>query len=80
MTVRIENPGAVFLYGDELVRAYAIGEGKSIHFEYLEKPPCPCCQRSYRTDLLEHSPLFQDNAKAVETLLLPASAGKDEAK
>lgn len=65
---RIESPGAVFRYDGELVRVIALSEGKAIIFESLEKKPCPCCNRPFRFDLLERSPLFQDGAEPVETL------------
>jgi hypothetical protein len=65
---RIESPGAVFRYDGELVRVVGIGDGRSIKFESLEKPPCPCCHRSFRFDLLERSSLFQDRTEPVETL------------
>jgi len=78
---RIADPSAVVRYNGDLVRVVGIGEGRTISFESLEKPPCPCCHRPYRFDLLEHAPLFQDGAEAVETLRYPdPTTGKERGR
>lgn len=61
--------GAIFRYNGELVEVFAINDGRrAVVFKPLNKPPCPTCGHDHRIELIESSPLFQDNAEPVETL------------
>ena len=65
---KVIEPNTILYWGDELVRVVGIGEGRTIRMEPLGKSPCGVCGQLPEISILEHSPLFQENAKAVETL------------
>lgn len=65
---RIENPGAVVSYEGKLWIVVGIGEGRTITMESLEESECARCGHQPRVSLLEHSPLFQDHVRPVETV------------
>lgn len=65
----VTNPATILLYDGRLARVIAIGEGRTIHMEFLDEEPCARCGRSDHLAVLEHSRLFQDHADPVETVV-----------
>lgn len=58
-----------FLWKGVLVKVVYINEGKrSIGFEAVVSTVCPTCHQSIQYDIIEDSPLFQENAKPINTI------------
>lgn len=53
---------------DEAVTVVAIGEGKTIYMRAPNAKPCLLCGVVKEYESLEHSPQFQQDATAVDTL------------
>ena len=71
----IKNPNTILKWQGKLVRVISINEGhRAINMEYIDKndnPKCPHCDmpiKNYQFEIIESSPLFQENAEAIETL------------
>ncbi len=59
----------VFEFEGQLVQVKWINEGhRSIGFIPINAKPCPCCGETKSWDIIEISPLFQDNVKSVSTI------------
>lgn len=65
--------GAIIVYEDKLVEVVAISDKKSLLLRPIGADPCPTCKRLPDIHIIEASPLFQDNASAVKTLVGGAS-------
>jgi len=55
-------------YNDELHEVVGIGDGRTITLAPVPDEPCPHCGWHQHVHLLEHSRLFQDSVKPVETI------------
>jgi predicted MarR family transcription regulator len=60
--------GTILKWKGELVEVSWYGEGKEITMTPIGAKPCKKCGEIKRYHILEHSPLFQENAEPVETL------------
>lgn len=65
---RITQPGTILVFDGKLARVVGIGEGKSLHLEFIGEEPCGTCGHQPGDVLLEHAPLFQNGAHAVLTV------------
>ena len=72
----IMMPSAILKWKGELVEVIGISEGKVIHMRPVNEKPCEHCGKIKQYDVLENSPLFQENAEAVNTLFVPKSIFK----
>lgn len=62
---------SIFYYKNELVQAVGIATDKVIFLRKLSTCLCPHCNKPIEQNdiaLVESSPLFQENAKEIETL------------
>jgi hypothetical protein len=61
--------GDVFEFEGQIVEVKWINSGqRSIGFMPVNAKPCPCCGETKSWDIIEISPLFQDNVKPVSTI------------
>ena len=61
--------GTIFRYRGVLCEVLKINEGhRSLIFKPVGADPCPTCGYDHRTELIETSPLFQEDAEPVETV------------
>ncbi len=60
--------GDYLLWKDKLHRVDIIANGKMIGMRPIPCVPCPTCGEEPFFEVLEDSPLFQENAKPVETI------------
>lgn len=58
----------LFLWKGELVKVVGIAIGKTIIFEKVGEKECECCGMKFEYNVLEQSPLFQENADPVKTI------------
>lgn len=68
---KVIKPNTILYWRDGLMRVVGISEGRTIHMQPLDKSPCGVCGQLPEISVLEHSPLFQENTKPVETLQDP---------
>lgn len=69
--MRTAKLGDMLMWEGELAKVVGIAEGKNLIIEIYEEEKCPRCKRSLgrkRFSVLEDSPLFQETAKAIQTL------------
>lgn len=58
-----------FLWEGKLCQVISINRGdKSIGFKEVGSKPCPTCGEEKWYDVIESSPLFQENAKPINTI------------
>ena len=63
------NLGDIFLYQCKLVEVVAINEGhRSIVFQEINPKRCECCGEIKQYDIIESSPLFQENSEPIQTI------------
>ncbi len=60
--------GDHLLWKNELIRVESIAEGKMIGMRPVLAKPCPTCGREEFIEVLEDSPLFQENAEPIKTI------------
>lgn len=70
--MKTANLGDYLFYDGALVKVIAINPGKkAIVMESLADELCPHCNKSLgkkQIEIIEDSPLFQDNAKPIQTI------------
>lgn len=61
--------GAIFRYDGKLVEVVAMHtEGRMLLLRPVNPTACPSCGSTGDIHVVEHSPLFQDNAEPISTL------------
>ena len=60
--------GALLKWEGQEVKVVGIAEGKTIIMEPVGARPCNGCGYTEQYHILEHSPLFQENAEPILTL------------
>lgn len=64
----IKEAGALIKYSGKLCEVVSYATGKVLFIRELGAESCECCGRIKEVVVLEDSPMFQENAEAVETL------------
>jgi len=64
----ISKPATILKWKGELVEVVGISEGRTIHMQSVNAEKCKLCGSVKQYDVLENSPLFQENAEPVDTL------------
>ena len=64
----IDEPNALLYWNKELVKVVGISNGKVIHMSPVNTQRCEYCGVVKEISVIESSPLFQENAEAVETI------------
>ena len=66
---QVNDPGVLLKWKGKLVEVVGISEGKTIIMRPLKDSPCRACGKGEEYHILEHSPLFQENAETVNTIV-----------
>ena len=64
----VNEPNTLLYWNDELVKVVGISNGKVIHMSPVNAQRCESCGVVKEISVIENSPLFQENAKPVETI------------
>ena len=65
----IKTPGSIFKWKGEVMEVVGISEGRVIYFRPIKAEPCEHCGEIKEIAIVEASPLFQENAEPVDTLI-----------
>lgn len=65
---KIDKPSVIFKWKGELVKVISIANERSVCFQAVDAVPCEKCGQIKQYDIIEMSPLFQENAEPVDTL------------